>query len=362
MKKFDILIKNGRIWDGIQFLSNASDIAVKDGCIAEIGILQTQSAEHIFDARGVIIAPGFVDIHVHMKGCSSDAFGISIEPVCFPFGVTTAVDASADEEYTDGLFTNMWLNSYVFVNSSIKNNDVDLAKTERLIKSYGKRVIGIKVFFDATISEIKDTKPLSKICEYAHTKGLKVMVHSTGSPVTMSEVFDVLSNGDICSHIFHGGQNNVADDDFYSLKRGMEKGIIIDMGMAGGVHTDFSIAEQAIKIGLLPNTISTDITKKSAFVRGGNYGMTMAMSIMRELGMSEEKIFAAVTRSAAEAIGQENMCGGLNVGHRADITVINYEKNGFDITDRTGNRVKSEYGYRCLLTIANGQVVYRSNI
>jgi len=361
VERFDIIIKNGRIWDGNRFLTDVHDVAVRKGIIEKIGSVSEQSAEYVFDAKGAVITPGLVDIHTHMRGFSCDAFGFPSELACFPFGVTTAADAGTEKMNDKSMLENLLLNCFMFVLAPIRHNDADLEKTDELMKRYGERVVGLKVFFDTASPEVKDIAPLKKICDYAHARGLKVMVHSSGSPVPMRELFDALEQGDICTHIFHGGVNSIADD-FSVFEKAFNKGIILDAGMAGGVHTDFMIARQAIEQGLLPHTISTDITRASAFVRGGIYGMTLAMSMMREFGMSEEKIYRAITDSAAKALGQEHCCGRLEVGRTADIAVIHYTKNSFDISDKRGNNVKSEWGYQCLLTVRQGQVVYRSCI
>ena len=52
MKKQYLLIKNGRIWDGNKFLSDARDIAVYNGVVADIGNFSEQSADYILDAKG----------------------------------------------------------------------------------------------------------------------------------------------------------------------------------------------------------------------------------------------------------------------------------------------------------------------
>ena len=126
------------------------------------------------------------------------------------------------------------------------------------------------------------------------------------------------------------------------------------------MHTDFKVFENAVKSGELPDIISTDITKYSAYKRGGRYGMTMCMSIARHLGMSEEDIFRAVTSAPAKALGKEKEWGYLGIGKSADISVFDYTDEGFDLTDNAGNHIESEKGYRCLLTIANGEIVYRN--
>lgn len=63
----DILIKNGRIIDGTGNSWFYADIAVKDGIIIKIGKLQQEPAARIIDAKGLIVAPGFIDVHAHIE-------------------------------------------------------------------------------------------------------------------------------------------------------------------------------------------------------------------------------------------------------------------------------------------------------
>ncbi len=62
---FDILIKNGKIIDGTGNISYNADIGIRDGIIADIGNFTNASAGTIIDGRGLIAAPGFIDIHSH---------------------------------------------------------------------------------------------------------------------------------------------------------------------------------------------------------------------------------------------------------------------------------------------------------
>ena len=362
MEKFDIIIKNGRVWDGQKFLGSGTYIAIKGGVIAKIGAGTADEAEHVFDAEGMTVLPGLVDIHVHMRGCSDAVYGVPAEASCFPFGVTAAAEAAAELAGGARSLDDMLLKTFVFIAPPVKNNSVSSADIDRLAEEYGKRLVGVKMFLDASNPNLKDVEPFCRICDYAHRRGLKVLVHTTGSPVPFGKIFDILAPGDICTHIFHGGAHTAAEDNFESHKRAKQKGIILDVGMAGGVHTDFAVAKAAIESGVIPCTISTDITKRSVFVRGGNYGMTLAMSIMRHLQMPEEEIFAAVTHRAAKAIGAHDTCGKIEEGRCADIAVITWDKGDLDITDRAGNNLKSSLTYSCRLTIADGQVVCRSGI
>lgn len=94
--------------------------------------------------------------------------------------------------------------------------------------------------------------------------------------------------------------------------------------------------------------------------RGGRYGMTMCMNIAKTVGMSEEDIFRAITSTPAKVLVKETELGYLKEGRCADISVFDYTDEGFDLTDSAGNQIKSDMGYRCVLTIVDGQVVFRA--
>ena len=186
-----------------------------------------------------------------------------------------------------------------------------------------------------------------------------VMVHSSNSPVSMPELLSALRKGDILTHAYHGGKNNVSEDNFACIKQAKKRGVVIDAGLAGHVHTDFKIFKDAINFGAIPDIISTDITKWNVYKRGGRYGMTMCMSIAKALGMKEEDIFRAITSTPATAFCKEREWGCLRAGGCADIAVFDYTDECFDLMDKAGNRVESKNAYRCILTVADGQLVYK---
>ncbi len=64
----DILIKNGKILDGTGNSWVYGDIAVKGGKIIAIGKLAKWTAAKTIDATGLMVAPGFIDVHTHIEG------------------------------------------------------------------------------------------------------------------------------------------------------------------------------------------------------------------------------------------------------------------------------------------------------
>jgi N-acyl-D-amino-acid deacylase len=65
MAEFDTIIRGGMIIDGTRLPRFRDDIAIKDGRIAKIGRLKNHEAATVIDAGGLIVAPGFVDLHTH---------------------------------------------------------------------------------------------------------------------------------------------------------------------------------------------------------------------------------------------------------------------------------------------------------
>jgi N-acyl-D-amino-acid deacylase len=61
---FDLIVKNGRIVDGSGLPAYAADVAVSNGRIQKIGKLDGP-ARHTVDAKGKVVAPGFIDPHTH---------------------------------------------------------------------------------------------------------------------------------------------------------------------------------------------------------------------------------------------------------------------------------------------------------
>ena len=84
---YDLIIKNGTVYDGTGRKPFLADVAIKGNKIIAIGDLEGSSKE-IIDAKGKIVAPGFVDIHTHYDG------QVTWDPYLRPstyHGVTTVV-------------------------------------------------------------------------------------------------------------------------------------------------------------------------------------------------------------------------------------------------------------------------------
>ncbi len=67
---YDLIIRNGTIVDGLGGEPFVGDVAVQDGMIAAVGHVNGSGAQREIDATGLLITPGFVDLHTHYDGQS----------------------------------------------------------------------------------------------------------------------------------------------------------------------------------------------------------------------------------------------------------------------------------------------------
>jgi len=62
-----LLIRNGTIIDPSQSLEAKRNLLIRDGQVAEIAETVSADGIEVFDASGLIVAPGFIDLHVHLR-------------------------------------------------------------------------------------------------------------------------------------------------------------------------------------------------------------------------------------------------------------------------------------------------------
>lgn len=120
----DILIVNGKIIDGTGNNWYYGNIAIKDGKIIAIGKVYYFNAARFIDARGMIVAPGFIDVHTHLEGDEAK------DPNATNFildGVTTCVTGNCGSSNTDIGKYLRWVDSLklsINVASLIGHNDI----------------------------------------------------------------------------------------------------------------------------------------------------------------------------------------------------------------------------------------------
>jgi dihydroorotase len=120
----------------------------------------------------------------------------------------------------------------------------------------------------------------------------------------------------------------------------------------------FEQAIPAIKQGLKPNTISTDLHTGS--MNGGMKDILNVMSKLLNMGMTIQELVEATTWEPAQVIKREEL-GNLSVGAVADITLLKTELGEFGFIDTQNKKMEGTKKIVCEMTIREGNVVYDLN-
>ncbi|HEY0094061.1 MAG TPA: amidohydrolase family protein, partial [Archangium sp.] len=71
-RTYDVLVQGGTVYDGTGAPGVAADVGIAGGRIVAVGALAGAGARTLIDARGLAVAPGFIDFHSHADGTLFD--------------------------------------------------------------------------------------------------------------------------------------------------------------------------------------------------------------------------------------------------------------------------------------------------
>ncbi|TMU54776.1 amidohydrolase/deacetylase family metallohydrolase [Flagellimonas algicola] len=381
---YDILIKNGHVIDAKNNIDQTMDVAISDGKIAKVAAnIPKKSAKNVVDAKGLIVSPGFLDIHSHNfygtvpMGYLSNSFS-ALPPDGFTFrsGVTTIADAGGagwrnftvfKEQVIDRSKTRVlaFLN---IIGSGMKGGaveqnlaDMDPKLTAMLAKQYPEDIVGVKLAHYSGYNWL----PTERTVEAGTLADIPVMIDFGGSDpeLPLNTLFlEKLRAGDIFTHAYANvrGRTAIVDDngkvrDYVIEAR--KKGIIFDVGHGGGSFL-FDQAIPALEQGFKPNSISTDLHTGS--MNAGMKDLSNIMSKFLAMGMPLNEVVHAVTHHPATIIKRPDL-GNLSVGSVADVTVISIRKGEFGFVDVRGKKITGSDRVECELTLREGKVVWDMN-
>lgn len=366
---FDLLLKNGHVIDPANKRNGRFDIAIVGNKIARVGTdLPAAHARVVVDASQYYVTPGLIDIHTHFDAQGAD-LNLQADHNALPNGVTTAVDAGSSgwknfEAFKTKVIDHSKTRLLAFLNivgagmygPEVENNvqEMDAEAAAKMVRKYPSIIVGIKTAhfqpptWDAVDRAIKAAE-LSKTI---------VMVDFTPKPGREYPdlILKRLRPGDIHTH-FYGRLTPQLDErkkvQPYMLEA-RRRGVLFDVGHGNGSFW-FRIAAPAIEQGFLPDTISTDIHKRSIMLPRAN--MTTTMSKLLNLGMTIEQIVERSTVNPAKAIHRPEL-GTLSEGAVADIALLEVQKGKFGFLDSGHAKLIGDKKLRCVLTVRNGDVVW----
>ena len=375
---YDLLVKGGEVIDVAQGIHGQSDIAISQGKIASVAQeIASSKAKRVIDAKGKIVTPGLFDIHTH----SADGLiNVAVEPDedgVFS-GVTTVCDGGSTgyanfpgfkkfvipQAKTDILcFLGLHPVGLAVIPESWSWRDVNPEAILKTIEDNRDLVRGIKMRAVGGVAETLGIELIKTGKKIAVDAGVPVMVHIGKDPPeeTPADVMEsltrqllpLLDKGDILTHVFSPKRGQVIKPDGSMLpgfREAMERGIILDVA-SGSTNLSFEIARKALAEGILPDTLSTDV---STFYAPRRLILTRLMSKFLALGLSLDKVIEMTTINPARALGEEQRRGSLKVGMPADISILELTEGNFTFLDALKNTIKGNLLLVPSLTLKSG--------
>jgi dihydroorotase len=177
----DLLVKNGRVVDPARKIDTVTDVVVRDGRIASLGAANISDIP-VFDASGLVVAPGFFDIHVHLREPGTEeAETIASGGAAAVAGGFTAVAAMPNTKPPND---NPSITHYI-VSEARRSSPARVFPIGAITKEQkGETLAEIGEMFEAGIAGISDDgKPVMdaqlfrRALEYSQMFGLPVIQH-----------------------------------------------------------------------------------------------------------------------------------------------------------------------------------------
>ena len=355
---FDLLITGGRVIDPAAGFDAIADVAIRGGLIAEIApTIPASNAAATVDARGLLVVPGLIDVHVHARDAA-------LPPAEFlATGVTTMVDAGSRGALNIPQIVDIARHApnrlRLLMNVGVLGNNpgpngrsefldnldaADVAKGHEALERYGEWIVGIKARLSRGVSAQRDLQVLQRAIEVAEPFGLVVMIHIGDTAHPLPDLLEVLRPGDIVTHMYAPTPNGILNAEGQLLPEviaAREKGIRFDFGNGLNEHWNWEVAERAAGQGFLPDTISSDLNVPGRASQV--FDLPNVLSKFLHLGMTLPQVIARATSNAAATFRQLNGLGTLTPGAIADITLLELADGEFEFTDNyQGSRTGSQ--------------------
>lgn len=378
--QYDLLLKGGHVIDARNDIDGPRDIAIKDGRIAAVAeSIDSSQAKQVVDVAGLYVAPGLVDIHVHvytgtgMKGAYSGDNSVYPDGFSFRSGVTTMVDVGGSgwrnfPDFKQRVIDRAQTRVLAMLNivgqgmggGAIEQNldDMDADATAKMAKQYPDTVVGVKTAH----YEGPEWDPVERAIAAGAKANIPIMVDF--GIFRQERPFEELVTkklrpGDIYTHTYLGrvplldAENKPRPYLFEAQKRGVK----FDVGHGGGSFWWFQ-AVAAVKGGFIADSISTDLHIGS--MNAGMKNMANVMSKFLALDVPLKDVVRKSTWEPAQQIKRTDL-GHLSVGAVADVAVLRLDTGDFGFLDVRGARKKGTQLLVCELTLRDGRVMWDLN-
>lgn len=380
---FDLILRQGRVIDPSLGLDAIRDIGICDGRIAAVEPhLPIAQAEQELDLRVRLVTPGLIDLHTHVAehfmpiAAAADEAGVKsgVTAVCDAGSVGYVAFEAFKQYVIKAARTDVFCFLHLCPTGQMVSPEVcwESLDVERLLDLLGREreiIRGIKLRANSQLVTSPDLAILKTAKQVCAQADLPLMIHiglnfeekvSTEDLLTFNRrMLPMLEAGDILTHTYTARPGGVIFSDtgvMPELEAALERGVILDAAPAKS-HFSFPLARMGLEAGILPTTLSTDITKTN-YQGPALFSLPVVMSKFLALGLTLAEVLAKTTSVPARILREEHQRGSVKLGYPADLTVFELLQGEFLFSDGlAGNTLLGKQLLEPRLTIKDGQVI-----
>ena len=382
---YDLLIKGGEVIDPAQGIHENKDVAISEGKIAALEAnIPSSQAKKIIHAKGKIVTPGLIDLHVHCAQIITN-LGVPPDEIGVGTAVTTVVDAGTTghsnfEGFKRFIIPQAKTDIFTFLHvvptghAVLPENwgwyNVNPEEALKIVEQNRDLIKGIKMRAIGSVIEQQGLKAIELAKKISSQAKLPLMVHfgiwlDENTPQSQVDTFmrtliPNMDKGDIITHIYTSNVGGVIKPDgtvYPELWDAIKRGVVLDVANAI-FNFSYDIARIGLQKGILPTTLSTDFANlnlDSPVV----LSLTETMSKFLALGLSLDQVIEMTTINPARVLGEEERKGSLKPGMPADISILELEEGDFLFFHRREKESATRGKLRLLprLTIKSGEEI-----
>jgi len=367
--RYELIIRGGRVIDPSIRLDAIQDVAISGGRIAAIEAEIAADAADTIDARGKLVVPGLLDIHTHTAR-AVEGPGLVLQD-----GVTGWIDAGSQgaDHIADPIavarsapqpgrvLINIGRAGILPDGDTMDLARADVAAAREAIAKNRDVIVGVKARLSREVAGTNDYEVLRRAKEVAAAFGLPVMIHMGQTISPLPRLFDLLTRGDIVTHMFAPPPNSIVDENGHILPAVLaarRRGVWFDVGNGQTGHIRWDTVGAIMKTGFWPDTFSTDWNTNSR--QTGVIDLPNCMSKLFGFGMTLPEAIARATVNASRVFPLFNDRGTLNVGAPADVAVLELREGSFEFLDNFKNTITGRQRLFPYATVLAGRRVPRA--
>ena len=177
-----LLIKGGRVLDAANGMDTTGDVLIEDGAVKAVGANLEAAGAMVLDAKGLVVAPGFVDLHTHLRdpgfeyketvetGTQAAARG-GFTTVCAMPNTEPAMDNRGTVDYVMQRAAEQGLVRVLPIGAATKGRE------GKLLAEFGELADAGCIGFSDDGNPVADASIMRHALEYASAFGLPVIDH-----------------------------------------------------------------------------------------------------------------------------------------------------------------------------------------